>query len=153
MPALIDWLASPTGLRTQAVVALTFQVVGFALVVAEILEARRDYRQMVGRFDEIDNELLAGLQTKLDNETVKQRIVENVRSASGWGKLVALFITPMTQAHVDMATELHAAALKKIHELATRHEGRAHPWRPWVGALFLLLGIFFSFTGQYMGVK
>lgn len=153
MADLIGWATSPAGVITQAVVALVCQFVGFLIVIMEIVQSRSDFRQLVDRYREIEDEMKGNIKKALDGQTIRQQITDGVNAAEGfWAKMLAIFFA-LVMLPTNATVEVQAATLHKIHELVKQDSARQHPLRPWVGALFLLVGIVFSFTGQVSGVK
>lgn len=152
---MIEWATSVAGIRTQAVLAMVCQIVGFFIVVMEIVEARSDFRRLVRRFGEFDQQMISDYHAMIDSDAIETRIKTSIESAGeSLGPRLKQALVELLKAPAEANMPLINSLLSKIHEVAElNNDTRAHPWRPWVGAGFLLLGIMFSFTGQMLGVK
>lgn len=154
MVDVIAWATSPAGVITQAAIALVCQVIGFLIVVTEIVEARAGFRRLVNRYREIEDEMERNLQKHLDTRVLTEEIRADVRAAKGILRMfIAIFVGLFISLPMRATVEIQSATLRKIHELVAQDATYQHPRRPWVGAAFLLAGIVFSFTGQVSGVK
>jgi hypothetical protein len=161
--ALIKWATTPTGLRAQAVGAFVCQLVGFAILVSEVIEARGDFRRVIDRFRRIDRAMATEIKSYQDAEYWRKEptivaLMDRGKSLSpDWHHIgrwlldayVGAFVVPPFR----MGLALYAGMWAKLHEVVVQNDVRKHPWRPWVGAVFLFFGILMSFSGQFLGIR
>lgn len=163
MAVLIKWATTPAGLRAQAVGAFVCQLVGFAILVVEIVEARGDFRRLVDRFRQIDRAMAAQIKSYTDADYWREEpsivaLMERGKSLPrGWrplGKwLFDAYLSVFVGGPFSAVLTLYAGMWAKLHEVVVQNDVRKHPWRPWVGAAFLFFGILMSFTGQFLGIR
>jgi hypothetical protein len=147
--AVIAWARSSCGLYTQAAVAFVFQCVGVGIVIAEIRDGRRNVDELKRTFRAIEAARREAQAEVAASNPAREPTAGTWTSMEEWATDAAAALN---------APHLHAyAALNaldaKIGELADQlNEFREHPYRPWVGAALLFLGILVAFTGALSGV-
>jgi hypothetical protein len=142
---VVAWLSSSIGIRAEAVIALVCQLAGVVLVVKDIRDNSRRLVAIAGRFDEID-------RTRAESTAPYTSLLDNLPSLEGktHGEMTddfrRVFAAPfMVGAYQDQAIA------DKVRALATLRDDQSS--RSWIGAALLLLGIVFSFTATWFGVK
>lgn len=95
----------------------------------------------------------SNIEKVLDGPTIRQELMASAQAAKGFWATILAVVFGLVMLPTNATLEVQAAILHKVHELVKQDSSRQRPFRPWVGALFLLVGIVFSFTGQVSGVK
>lgn len=131
---MVNWFMSAPGVGLQAGLALVFQLVGVALVILDVRDARRRLDRLNRQFIDIDNDTMQAIEAS-SKETFDAD--GNVRPNADFA---TLFSAPFLTVQ-EVVNGLH----RKSAALAEQHDDHRGP-AAWVGPTVLLLGILFSFT-------